>query len=226
MRLSSVFPTSTASHGAAAAAAHTPLTTTSTTMIDHSESSLGDGCEDDEDDENDHDNDAADSGKETIMVKQVFPQYHQHHRDDDDDGASSGRSKLSAELIPPCNDNDNETDSQCVICYETTPSHGKDHDNRHPCILLPCLHCNCCTSCAEKLEQCHMCRGTIVKVVPWQTTNGGTGIVVRTDSGTSTAIPSWRRRHRRHYRSPPHTVRQRASSADSVEVTLIRHERR
>jgi Leucine Rich repeat len=229
--LSSLFPTTSAATTAAHAAAATSIATLPAAMIDHSESSLGDGCEEDEDDENDQDTDEADSGKEKAMVKQVFPaRCHQHCDDDDDDVA---RPKLSAELVQPCHDD--ETESQCVICYETTcPGNDKDHDsnNRDPCILLPCLHCNCCTSCAEKLEQCHMCRGTIVKVVPWHyVRGGGTGIaMVRTSGGTATTIPSWRRgRRRAHYPpAPRHTAQRqaRASSVDSVEVTLIRRERR
>jgi Ran GTPase-activating protein (RanGAP) involved in mRNA processing and transport len=53
-------------------------------------------------------------------------------------------------------DAEEEESTECVICFE----------NISGCALLPCKHHNCCTDCASKLKHCHMCRETVVKVVP------------------------------------------------------------
>jgi Ran GTPase-activating protein (RanGAP) involved in mRNA processing and transport len=45
-------------------------------------------------------------------------------------------------------------DESCVICFEDMAN----------CVLLPCMHRNCCDACANKMKSCHMCRGVIVKV--------------------------------------------------------------
>jgi Zinc finger, C3HC4 type (RING finger)/Leucine Rich repeat len=48
----------------------------------------------------------------------------------------------------------------CVICYDNTV------DDKPPfsVVLLPCKHHNICAECAEKIQQCHMCREVVVKV--------------------------------------------------------------
>lgn len=48
--------------------------------------------------------------------------------------------------------------SDCVICF----------DQASNCVLLPCMHSNCCAECSKQLTGCHMCRSAIVKVLPME----------------------------------------------------------
>lgn len=58
-------------------------------------------------------------------------------------------------------EDESESSTECVICFETAG----------PCALLPCKHRNCCMDCAVRLYRCHMCRETVVKILPHLTTS-------------------------------------------------------
>lgn len=75
------------------------------------------------------------------------------------DGGGGGAERIVQEVPPAAAaaiDRSPPLAEDCVICFDRLGSE---------CVLLPCLHRNCCSACAEKLKTCHMCRETIVKVV-------------------------------------------------------------
>ena len=53
-------------------------------------------------------------------------------------------------------EDESESSTECVICFELSDA----------CALLPCKHRNCCKDCASRLHRCHMCRETVVKILP------------------------------------------------------------
>jgi Ran GTPase-activating protein (RanGAP) involved in mRNA processing and transport len=63
----------------------------------------------------------------------------------------------SKSILKSSSSSSSSIETDCAICFEPNPITSA-------VTLLPCGHQNCCSDCAAKLQTCHMCRETVVKV--------------------------------------------------------------